>query len=164
MKKRKFFEIGKMNEEYAKDISTWRYPYPFDNYSFTNDDFEMKQLLNGLHFPAILLEDKSLSGYIAIGPSAQIRRKRNNYFYDDESYTDIALGLRPSICGKGLGKYLLEAAIDFARKSFPGDGVRLTVEARNKRALYLYKKAGFRRRKSFKRGLFRSRLIIMTIE
>lgn len=164
MGKKTFFTIEEMTEEYAKDISTWRYPYPFENYSFESNDFEMKQLFNGLYFPALLSTDNSLSGFIAIGPSAQIRRKGNNYFYDDESYTDIALGLKPDMCGRGLGQHLLEAAIAFAKKHYPEDGVRLTVEARNKRAHYLYKRAGFKKVKSFKRGLFRSRLIVMTIE
>lgn len=158
------FIVCDMTETYARDISNWRYPSPYENYSFAGNEAEYLDIMNGLHFAVVNRFNNELYGFVALGPSAQIRIGNKGKIYDDESYTDIAFGLRPDLCGKGIGKYLVLAAIELAKKHFPDDGIRLTAEADNLRAVKLYTKMGFKKIKTLKKGLFGKKLVIMALE
>lgn len=140
-------EIVEMTEKYAEEISLWKYPAPYDIYSMKANDEEIEQLMNGLH---LAVEEKSqLIGFVAFGWSAQVICDESSEMYEDESYTDIAFGLSPQLCGKGKGLSLVTCAIEYVKTLFPEDGVRLTVKKDNLRAIKVYKKAGFHPVKSF---------------
>lgn len=144
------FTIAEMTEDFARCIAAWQYPPPYDIYNFSNDDCEREELQNGLHF-AVLCEDFGAApcGFLAIGWSAQIQDSALREIYDDESYTDIAFGLRPELCGQGIGASFVNAAIAFVRSLFEEEGIRLTVAADNKRACRLYETLGFRETHAF---------------
>ncbi len=145
------YVFNEMTSEAALCISGWRYPSPYDMYSFTDCDDEREELLNGLHFAAYNKKFGSTPcGFAAIGWSAQVQDPALRFIYDDESYTDIAFGLRPDLCGMGLGRDFVMSAIYFTRSLFPDDGIRLTVDTENTRALRLYEKLGFHGIYSFK--------------
>ncbi len=131
-----------MTEEYAAAISGWEYPAPYEIYSMQANQEEVEQLMNGLH-RAVLDGAGQLTGFLAFGWAAQVRGKQSRALYEDESYSDIALGLKPSLCGRGLGIDLVKCAVCFIKELFPEDGVRLTVRADNFRARRVYEKAGF---------------------
>lgn len=156
------YVVVEMNESYARDISKWKYPSPYENYSFAGDEAEFREVMNGYHFAVLDSETSELSGFVAIGPSAQVRIPNKDSIYDDESFTDIAFGLRPDLCGMGLGLYLVNSAICFAKQQFPEDDIRITAENTNKRAVRLYAKMGFKKVCSFRRSLFGTKLIVMT--
>ena len=141
------FEITEMTEEYAKEISGYHYPAPYDVYDLKGTEEEVAELMNGLHRAA--LYDGKLAGYVAFGWSAQPRCEASVQTYEDESYSDIALGLAPEYCGRGLGKDLLQAAVRYVKELFPEDGIRLTVRADNERAIRLYESAGFVKTQDF---------------
>lgn len=133
-----------MTEEAARAISMWRYPSPYDIYSFSDSDDERDELQNGLHFTAYCDDfGNEPCGFAAIGWSAQIQDPKLRFIYDDESYTDIAFGLRPELCGRGLGENFVCAVIDFVKSLFEDDGIRLTVDTENARAMKLYERLGF---------------------
>jgi ribosomal-protein-alanine N-acetyltransferase len=56
---------------------------------------------------------------------------------------EVGLGLRPDLTGKGLGRRFLLAGLDFARRSFSPEVLRLSVPTFNKRAIKVYEGAGF---------------------
>jgi hypothetical protein len=44
------YQIEEMTEEAAYDIASWQYAAPYEMYSFSNNEAEVDELLNGLHF------------------------------------------------------------------------------------------------------------------
>lgn len=156
------FKTEEMNEEYAKAISGWQYKDSFKAYSFDNDKDELEQVLNGLHFAVVDEISGELCGFLCIGWSAQVKCRSSNAFYLDESYTDLGLGLRPELVGKGLGADFIKEGIRFVKELFPeDDGVRLTVAEDNKIALVVYKKMGFVEKHKFNKGLFNKKKYII---
>lgn len=140
-----------MTEAYAAQISGWQYPAPYEVYSMKANQEEIDQLMNGLH-AAVLDETGALTGFLAFGWAAQVRGEASEHIYEDETFSDIALGLKPELCGRGLGIRLVKCAIAFIKELFPEDGVRLTVRADNPRAIRVYGKAGFHEAEAFLHG------------
>lgn len=60
-------------------------------------------------------------------------------------------GLRPDLCGKGLGLHYVLSCIDFAKKqySYRGKYVRCGVAIFNERTVNVYEKAGLKALKTF---------------
>lgn len=141
------FEISEMTTEYATEISKWKYDEPYSAYSMKDTEDEIDEIMNGLH--VAVTEADELVGYIAFGWSAQPRCENSSAIFEDESYSDIALGLRPDLCGRGLGGQLTECAVSFVKDLFPEDGVRLTVKVDNVRAIKVYERAGFSKSTDF---------------
>lgn len=142
------YQIREMTEKAARDIASWRYDAPYEMYSFAQNEDEVDELLNGLHFA--VYDKDNLVGFAAMGWSAQIQDKKLREIYDDESYTDIAFGLRPELCGQGKGEMLVNSVIAFVKGTFEDDGIRLTVDVDNKRACKLYEKMGFKEIHAFR--------------
>ena len=44
------YQITEMTEKAARDIASWRYDAPYEMYSFAQNEDEVDELLNGLHF------------------------------------------------------------------------------------------------------------------
>jgi len=137
--------IEEMTENAAQFIAKWQYPAPYEDYSFTDCQAEIDDLLAGLHFAVY---DKKFSlpcGFLAIGWAAQLYDIDDEIMaiYENESYTDIGFGLRPDLCGKGLGHELVTTAIEYVSELFDDNRVRLTVASDNLRAVTLYKNMGF---------------------
>ncbi|MBE7064570.1 MAG: GNAT family N-acetyltransferase [Ruminococcaceae bacterium] len=140
------FKIIEMTEDIAREISCWKYDGEYAMYSFDGDEEEFRQVMNGLHLPAVFCDSGELAGFIAVGPAGQVLNKKSAVIYADESFTDFALGLRPDLCGlgKGYGESLLNACMSFLKAEFPEDGLRLTVASNNNRAKRVYEKNGFK--------------------
>ncbi|MGO1372397.1 MAG: GNAT family N-acetyltransferase [Senegalia sp. (in: firmicutes)] len=57
----------------------------------------------------------------------------------------IGWGLKPELCGKGLGEKFVSACVDFAIKEYDykGEYVHFGVAEFNKRAIKVYERLGF---------------------
>ena len=132
--------IIQMTKEFALDISNWTYETPYSRYSFQSNSETIYELLNGDYY-AFVNAQNELLGYFCFGKSAQIPIDKSDAYTEDA--LDIGLGMKPPLCGKGLGSSFLNAGIDFAQNKFQPNKYRLTVASFNKRAIRLYKKAGF---------------------
>ena len=51
-----FYTVKEMTEDAAKYIASWKYPPPYDIYSFHDNSAEYEELQNGLHF-AVFSDD-----------------------------------------------------------------------------------------------------------
>ncbi len=148
--------VCEMTETAARDIAEWHYPDEYKKYDFEGYEKEEEQLFNGLHFCVYAADEEgcleNLIGFVSVGPAAQAKCSVAAKIYEDESFTDIGIGLRPSLCGlgTGLGLRLVNAAVAFVKSEFPEDGVRLTVAKDNIRAIKVYKRAGFTHTAQFK--------------
>lgn len=137
------YRLEQMTDAYAEEINTWKYPTPYEQYSFAGDEAELEQICCGYYFAVVSEEDNALAGFFCLGPAAQKICDENEAIFDDERYTDIAFGLRPELTGKGLGEQFVKDCIKGTKEFFPEDGIRLCVMKENKRALRLYEKMHF---------------------
>lgn len=137
------FYVSEMNARDAAIICGWRYDAPADIYNTEDSEEARASFLDDLHFSVREREDGPLLGYIAFGPAAALAHPELMHIYENEAYTDIALGLDPDKRGKGLGKKIFTLAMEMGSEFFPGDGFRVTVAADNEPALRIYRKMGF---------------------
>lgn len=142
--------IKQVNYDEAKLISQWIYEAPYSIYSMDGSDSCINELLNGLYF-SVTDKEGTLVGYYCFGESAQVPAGKQFGVYDDTDYTDIGLGIKPDLCGQGLGFDFFSNGLEFARNQLSAKGTRLTVAAFNQRAIKVYEKAGFKKVSSFKR-------------
>ena len=140
--------LGKVNNEEAKKISEWIYEKPYEIYNIEGKQSCIDEFVNDLYF-SFLDEDDEILGYFCLGKAAQVPEGNKLGIYDEEC-VDIGLGLRPDMCGKGLGSRFLIEAIEFATNQLSAKKFRLTVASFNKRAIGMYKKIGFKKINSFK--------------
>ena len=144
---RRQLKIEEMTDGFAIEINSWKYEYPYEMYSFDGDYEDYGQLMSGYYF-AVTDETRktvrnNVIGFFAIGPAAQKICDKSEDVFKDESFTDIAFGLRPDLTGKGIGRELVEVCISEAKSFFPEDGIRICVMKNNDRALRLYSNMGF---------------------
>jgi len=134
------YQIEPMMLEHANIVSQWVYPSPYSIYSFKKDDETISELMNSEYFICKDLQN-NIIGYFCFGVSAQIPTIEKDVY--NTGILDIGLGLRPDLCGRGLGLSFMHEGIDYARQFLHAEKLRLTVASFNKRAIALYKKAGF---------------------
>lgn len=126
-----------MTEEDGSRICEWRYPPPYDRYRWLPWE-RMRREEREFGDPAVRaaqylsvrsLLDGELAAYVQLFPLDRAIR--------------IGLGLRPDLCGLGLGRDVVRLAVLEALRRKPDAEIDLEVEAWNGRAVRAYEKAGF---------------------
>lgn len=131
-------DVVPLTPAHAVELSTWRYPAPYDVYDMTGADPD--QLLDPeLGFHALVAEGR-LVGFRSFGPDGQVP----GWEYDD-SALDTGGGLRPDLTGHGLGRHAIAAGLSFGRERFAPRAFRVTVASFNVRALRTVESLGFHR-------------------
>lgn len=133
------FFFKPMTEVDARHIATWHYPPPYDFYDMDSDPEDLAELLDPQswrmpHYAAFD-EENMLAGFFEFTPGEQA--------------TEIGLGLRPDLTGKGLGQAFIEAGLAFGRKHHAAQMWSLRVAMFNQRAIRLYERAGFKQVEMF---------------
>lgn|GEM_PF-127944 len=144
------FTFQPMNEASARATLEWHYEAPYDIYNIAPDDVEKETqlLLDPLNaYYTISDEHGHLVAYCCFGPDGQV--PGGDY---SAAALDIGLGVRPDLTGQGRGLTYVNAVLDFARRRFTPTAFRVTVAEFNKRALRVWKKAGFRPVQTFGRS------------
>lgn len=134
------YKIEQMTWGDADMVSQWVYPVPYSIYSFKRDEETISELTNSEYFICKDLQN-NIIGYFCFGASAQIPTNEKGVYSTD--LLDIGLGLRPDLCGRGLGLSFIQAGMDYARQFLHAKELRLTVAQFNRRAIALYNRAGF---------------------
>lgn len=127
--------IMDLSEDYAREICSWRYEGEYSIYNFSDWDTVTKngldlsiEMKRKLEFTSILLNNELISfGRISLK--------------GDRTY--IGIGLKPSFCGKGYGKDIMNLLIEECKVRFPNNTIALEVRSFNKRAINCYKNIGF---------------------
>lgn len=135
------YKVEPMSLEYAHLISEWVYSDEYSIYSFDNDKETIDELMNGQYFSCVDSEN-NLIGYFCFGTLAQIPTIEGNAY--DEDMLDIGLGLKPELCGHGLGSLFMQTGINYSKQNLQAKKLRLSVACFNHRAIKLYEKLGFR--------------------
>jgi len=138
-------KLVELSEPYAKEICVWKYAGEYSIYNYPAWDKvsnEKWAITIGekrkKEFSAVVDDYNNLCGYI--------RLQNNN------EYVLIGIGLKPSLCGQGLGDTLMELLKHQCRELYPSKKINLEVRSFNERAIKCYKKAGFKVKEIYKRN------------
>ena len=135
--------LRRMTRTDAEEIAAWRYTGGREIYNAETTPESIREFLDGCHFSLSRRFGGRPEAFVSFGESAALPLQELRNIYEDESYTDLSLGLKPELCGQGLGRSLAAAAVRFCAVCFPGDGFRLTVARDNVPALRIYRDLGF---------------------
>lgn len=132
--------IKEMDEDSARKTMEWRYEPPYDLY---NDPFSEESLQEKLDssYRAVFDEEGELFGFYCTGESAKIPVGVKLGIYDAPA-TDMGLGMRPDMTGKGYGKRFMATILEDINAQ---EALRLSVAVFNERAIRLYEDFGFQR-------------------
>lgn len=125
-----------LNEDYAKEICGWKYDGEYAIYNFSDWSVVVK---NGWD---LAIKDIRESEFVAILLDNQLIAYGR--LIRDENKAFIGIGLKPSMCGRGLGKDVMRLLIRECNNRFPGCLVSLEVRSFNKRAIRCYESIGFK--------------------
>ena len=115
----------------AREVCTWRYPAPYDIYN--EPDWDAVVRLGWDLADARARREEFLAGVLA----GFLHLKRQG------DCVMLGVGLRPDLCGRGLGIRAMELACAEAEKRDAGVPLRLEVRTFNARARKCYEQAGF---------------------
>jgi [ribosomal protein S18]-alanine N-acetyltransferase len=132
-----------MNQAYATEVITWRYPAPYDCYDMTDADPAFLISPDSGFFA--LLDQTGLIGFRSFGPDGQV--PGGEY---DASALDTGGGLRPDLTGVGLGREAIRTGLDFGRQQFAPQAFRVTIATFNVRAQRVVMALGFHTLRSFR--------------
>ena len=151
------FKFADMNYAYASEmINNWKYKDEYSIYDYCNEKEELlDESLWGLGRFAVLNEKNNLIGELTIEFFEEENEESEDDGYveyetilnDDKKIYEMWMGwgLKPELCGKGLGKKFILSCIEFAVKKYDyhGDYIRCAVAEFNKRAIKVYEKLNF---------------------
>ena len=129
------FEFKKMTQDNALIIANqWKYEGIYAFYDMTADiedynEFVNEELRNKNDVYEALV-NKELVGFFCLS------RKGTTL--------DIGLGLKPNMCGKGLGKDFLTQILNFIEQHYTYEKLTMSVATFNKRAIKVYQACGFK--------------------
>jgi len=149
--------ITVLSPAHAAQIAGWTYKNEYAVYSFTQTGDTLDELMNGEYYAR--LEQGELIGYFCFGQSARIPTVEKDAYTDEA--LDMGLGMRPDLCGQGLGYAFVKSGLGFAQSRFACKQLRLTVAAFNLRAIRVYEKLGFRRTAEISHRLSHKPFLVM---
>ncbi|MDF2882287.1 MAG: family acetyltransferase [Clostridiaceae bacterium] len=129
-------KLTNFSESHAKQICSWRYSGEYSVYNYPdwntavsqNWGITIKQKWEN-EFIAVVNELNELCGYIR--------------FINQSDYVLVGIGLKPTICGFGLGNTVMQLLKLACNRRYGNKKIVLEVRCFNERAIKCYKKAGF---------------------
>ena len=126
-----------MTRTYGDAITCWEYPPPFERYSLVGvPASHFADHANG--FVALVDTSEQVVGYRSFGPDGRVPGGT----YDDTAL-DTGGGLRPDLTGRGLGRSAIQIGLEYGWATFEATTLRVTVWAKNERALRVVRSLGF---------------------
>lgn len=129
------FDFQALTQSNALVIANqWKYDGVYSFYDMTADLEDYEEFVDeGLrnandHYQA--MADGGLAGFF--------------YVVQDGPVIEIGLGLRPDLCGKGMGKEFVDQMISLIEAHYHFDKLVMHVAAFNQRAVKVYRSCGFR--------------------
>jgi len=132
-------QIVSMTKEQGQQICSWRYPGLYAVYNWpswehlavNNLQFANNEIRQSQFYAVITMNNQieQLSGFAQLFPMMGLTR--------------LGLGLRPDLCGKGMGTLFVNKIVRYAIQKNPGHEIDLEVHVWNKRAQIVYTRAGF---------------------
>ncbi|WP_150275762.1 GNAT family N-acetyltransferase [Paenibacillus tepidiphilus] len=130
------FHVVPMQICHAEEISRWDYKPPYNIYGWL--PWEQMQAL-GIEFGDPKLREEQyvsvLSGNGELSGFAQL--------FPMEGVVRLGIGMKPELCGKGMGHLFMKAIVKAALVRYPDREIDLEVLTWNQRAIKAYRKCGF---------------------
>ncbi|GGG09883.1 N-acetyltransferase [Paenibacillus albidus] len=131
------FHVVAMEVHQAAEVCEWIYEAPYDIYGWMpwpqmqelNIEFGDPQLRRE-QYVSVINEQGRLCGFAQLFPMEGVVR--------------LGIGMRPDLCGQGLGHLFMEPIVREALKRYPEREIDLEVLTWNQRAIRTYQKCGFR--------------------
>ena len=128
-------ELTVMLEEHAKEVCNWKYE---DEYSVYNlSDWETVVQNNW----ELAIKEEREANFLSVTQKDQLVAYGVITMKNDSVL--IGIGLKPSLCGKGLGKEIMRLLIEEGKARFPDAPMALEVRTFNRRAIKCYESIGF---------------------
>jgi len=127
--------LTELSEDNAKEICSWRYEGEYSVYNFSDWDTVMKNKWD------LAIEEKRKLEFLAIYLNNELISYGRIFLKEGKVF--IGIGVKPSLCGKGHGKNIMNLLIEECKRRFPNNAIGLEVRSFNKRAINCYKKVGF---------------------
>ncbi|GAB2701360.1 GNAT family N-acetyltransferase [Paenibacillus thermoaerophilus] len=134
-----------MTEQHAEEICRWRYEPPYDVFNWPD---WTRMVREGAEFGDPGIRERQYAAVVA-GSGADGSNPDGPVlvgyaqFFPITGVTRLGLGLRPDLCGRGLGTALVRTIVEEARRRAPQNAIDLEVLTWNVRAIRAYEKAGF---------------------
>jgi [ribosomal protein S18]-alanine N-acetyltransferase len=127
------FAVRPLTQADAEEIAEWRYPAEYAFYDWTAEPDDLALLLDPGRrrdaFHAADGEDGTLAGFF------QVESRGGS--------VEVGWGLRPALCGRGLGEGFTRLGLDLVRRLHGPVRITLAVAAFNRRAITVYERCGF---------------------
>lgn len=130
------FHVVPMEPSHAEDICEWTYKPPYNIYGWMS--WEQMQALNiefgdpdlrRKQYVSVVNDQELLCGFAQLFPMEGVVR--------------LGIGMRPELCGHGLGHLFMDAIVQAALRRYPEREIDLEVLTWNQRAIRTYQKCGF---------------------
>ena len=135
------YTISPLNEENAREITTWSYLPPFNLYDPTPEHFSCF-LDPDYRYHQVLDQKGNLVGFCCFGLDAQV--PGGSYQLTETRVLDIGVGLWSDLVGQGLGLNFVSAVLDYAAKKYQPACFRVTIAYFNQRSQNTFLKLGFK--------------------
>ncbi|MGB4589481.1 MAG: GNAT family N-acetyltransferase [Clostridiaceae bacterium] len=130
------YVLKTLTEDYAKEICSWRYDEEYSIYNLSEWNVVVE---NGWD---LALQERRESDFIAILHENHFIAYGRLTTIHDKAF--IGIGLKPSLCGKGIGGHVMKLLIKECFKRFPDCSIALEVRCFNERAIRCYEDIGFK--------------------
>lgn len=138
-------KLVSFTKAHAKEVFTWKYSGEYAVYNYPSWEIACKEkwaitILEKMEkeFSSLIDKDNNLCGYIRL--------------QEKDEYVLLGLGLKPSLCGIGIGKILIELVKSKCNKLYGDKKIGLEVRAFNVRAIKLYEWAGFKIKETYSKN------------
>jgi RimJ/RimL family protein N-acetyltransferase len=130
--------IRPVAESDIREFAAWRHEPPYGVYDITGlVDRAVEYFLRPSTGCHVLVRDGDLAGFITFGADAQV--PGGDY---TSRATDIGLGIKPELTGRGFGRSFVGKVAEFASERF-GGRLRVSIAAGNGRAITVWLDCGF---------------------
>lgn len=133
------FKFSEMSQVQAESIaSNWHYEGEYSFYDAEADEEDLAELLDP--------SERGDKYYMVKKGNEEI-----GFFCFEVGHdsVDVGLGMKPELTGKGLGLKFLEAGLRYVLSKYNPKEITLSVATFNKRAIKVYKRAGFEPAETF---------------
>lgn len=136
--------LSKLTENHAHEICSWKYTKPYHIYNFSSYEHALKENeeitdsdKRDKEFCGVFDDENNLCGFV--------------HFNKLDNFIRLGLGLKPELCGIGIGNELMKIVLEEAKKREPSCLIDLEVLTWNERAFKLYIKSGFETVETYER-------------